>query len=200
MSADDRVAASLDDIVDAAAKVFLREGYKGSTMEQVAAEVKLHKTSLYHHIRSKEALLIAVCDLALGYSVSRVDEIRNDDSLSPCQKVRAAVKQHIEILTSRPEASAAFTLFAHHIGDPQARRKYLVSRGEYASQMEQIIAAGLAVHGRDDDPRLVTYAVLGQCNWMQHWYRPDGPYAAGVVADTFADLAVRVVGCDGCQD
>jgi hypothetical protein len=31
--------------------------------------------------------------------------------------------------------------------------------------------------------RLITYAVIGGCNWTQRWYRPGGEWTPEVVAD-----------------
>jgi AcrR family transcriptional regulator len=190
-------AVTREEILAAAAHVFLREGYRGATMDLVARQVGLHKASLYHHIRSKESLLIALCDIALGNSLTDLQRIVDDSSSDPCSKVAAAVRQHVLIFFAQPGASAAFTLFAHQIVDAKARDRYLGKRLEYAHLLQVLVREALLANGCDDDPRLVTLAILGQCNWMQHWYRPSGPSRPDDIVRQFSTLALRAVGCRG---
>jgi TetR/AcrR family transcriptional regulator, cholesterol catabolism regulator len=195
MSRDGQPAVTREEILAAAAHVFLREGYRGATMDLVARQVGLHKASLYHHIRSKESLLIALCDIALGTSLVDLQKIVDDSSLDPCVKVATAVRRHVQIFFEQPGASAAFTLFAHQIGDAKARDWYLAKRLEYAHLLQGLVQDALSVNECDDDPRLVTLAILGQCNWMQHWYRPNGPSGPDEIIESFSALALRAVGC-----
>lgn len=43
-------------ILDAALDLFAESGYEGASLQQVADRVGLHKSSLFHHFRSKEEL------------------------------------------------------------------------------------------------------------------------------------------------
>jgi AcrR family transcriptional regulator len=43
-------------ILDAALELLAEHGYEGTSLQQVADRVKLHKSSLFHHFRSKEEL------------------------------------------------------------------------------------------------------------------------------------------------
>lgn len=60
-----RATVTRCEIEEAAARVFRREGYRGSTVAHIADEVGLHKTSLYHHIQSKQELLVALAHFVL---------------------------------------------------------------------------------------------------------------------------------------
>jgi len=48
--------ANKSEILDAAAKVFIKYGYQGATMEKVAAEAGFSASSLYHYFQSKEEI------------------------------------------------------------------------------------------------------------------------------------------------
>jgi AcrR family transcriptional regulator len=50
-------------IVDGAYKLFRRRGYARVTMDDIAAEAKLTKRTLYHHFNSKDQLLAHVLDV-----------------------------------------------------------------------------------------------------------------------------------------
>ena len=44
---------------------------------------------------------------------------------------------------------------------------------------------------RDLPPRLVVFGLLGMCNWLHKWYRPDGKRSAAEIADVFVALLER---------
>ena len=53
-----------DRILDAATQVFLRHGFRRSSIEQAAETAGLTRQALYHHFKSKEALFRAVIERA----------------------------------------------------------------------------------------------------------------------------------------
>ena len=47
-------------ILDAATEVFLRDGYLGTNMEEIAALSEVSKQTIYKHFESKEALFVEI--------------------------------------------------------------------------------------------------------------------------------------------
>lgn len=54
------INAKAQQIIDAARRVFFRQGYDTSNMDQVAQEADVSKATVYAHFQSKEALLLAL--------------------------------------------------------------------------------------------------------------------------------------------
>jgi AcrR family transcriptional regulator len=54
-----------NDILTAAAQVFSQKGFHAASMQDIAQTVNLQKASLYHHIDSKQEILLALLDQAL---------------------------------------------------------------------------------------------------------------------------------------
>lgn len=193
-----RESVTKADIVRAAALVFRREGYRSSTMNQIAAEVGLGKASLYHHIKSKESLLIALADAALGQSLPAVERIAAESDMLPCQKLYAAVHQHVVVTTELVGEIAAFTLYVQEIKDDQKRLYYMGQRRRYGDFMSEFVASALRFHGSQDNVTLVTFAILGMCNWMQQWYSADRVTVGTPeeIANNLSTIAMRMVKCD----
>jgi len=53
-------------ILDAARKMFVRQGYEATTMRAIAQEVEYTPTALYHHFPSKDALFAELCAIDFG--------------------------------------------------------------------------------------------------------------------------------------
>ncbi len=64
-----------DDILEAAAQVFRQKGFHGASMANIAEAVNLQKASLYHHVSSKQEILLELLDRALELLLERISPI-----------------------------------------------------------------------------------------------------------------------------
>jgi hypothetical protein len=63
------------------------------------------------------------------------------------------------------------------------------AKREYDQTIERVVREGVeAGLLRDLPPRLVVFGLLGMCNWLHKWYRPDGKRSAAEIADVFVAL------------
>ncbi|HEX7820376.1 MAG TPA: TetR/AcrR family transcriptional regulator [Sphingobium sp.] len=60
------------DILEAAATLFAERGYAATSIRDIGEQVGLLGGSLYHHIKSKEALFVRVHDIALQMAGERI--------------------------------------------------------------------------------------------------------------------------------
>ncbi len=67
------------DILDAAAQIFRQKGFHGASMNDIADAVHLRKASLYHHVSSKQEILLGILDQALEMLLERISAITNAD-------------------------------------------------------------------------------------------------------------------------
>jgi TetR/AcrR family transcriptional regulator, mexJK operon transcriptional repressor len=65
---DPRVVRSRAAVVDAARTLFLRHGYAGTTMEEIAATAGLTKRTIYNNYGDKDALFTAILADVLAYA------------------------------------------------------------------------------------------------------------------------------------
>ena len=64
-----------DTILRRAIDLFIRQGYEATSMGDLAVELGLSKSAIYHHVPSKEHLLAAALDEALDGLHTRVDAL-----------------------------------------------------------------------------------------------------------------------------
>jgi hypothetical protein len=76
---------------------------------------------------------------------------------------------------------------------PSNRGKYIQARKYYASCFEKIvdqIKEGDSGYFRGLDTRIVTFGILGMCNWVVKWFKGSGPLGTKDVADIFYKMII----------
>src|SRR3954469_7577508 len=82
-----------------AIELFNRQGYEATSIGDLARELGLTKSAIYHHVPSKEALLAAALDEALdGLSAAIDAAVHATGEVSAYERLRDAVRQSVEIL------------------------------------------------------------------------------------------------------
>ena len=91
-------------ILDAALKVFLKSGYLGANMEEIAALSEVSKQTIYKHFSSKEALFVEIVtsmtDVASATVHNEVPEIADDKDIGGFLQMYA-YRQLTVVLTPR---------------------------------------------------------------------------------------------------
>lgn len=179
-----------EDILDAAAQVFRQKGFHGASMSDIAEVVNLQKGSLYHHVSSKQEILLALLNRALGLLLDRISAISIQD-LPADEKLRRMIREYLLILTENTDLSAVL-LFEHRSLDRRQHARHVPNRDQFESLWKDVIAEGIkAKLFRCDDPALITRALLGIMNWTITWYHPDGALTVEQIADQYSDLLLN---------
>src|SRR5487761_2257140 len=84
-------------VLDAAARLFRERGYAGTTLRAIANEVGLEAASIYYHFKSKDDLIEAVLDEAMGRVIrAGRDAVAAVPAAAPARaRIEAAVHAHI---------------------------------------------------------------------------------------------------------
>src|SRR5512145_1291082 len=98
-----------DEILMAAAQIFSQKGFHATSMADIAQAVNLQKASLYHHVSSKQEILVDVLDQALDLLIERMQAVMalplaSDDML------RQAVLVYLTILVEHRDLAAVLLL------------------------------------------------------------------------------------------
>ena len=187
------VGARFEDVVDTAAELFSKQGYAGTSVQDVADAVGMLKGSLYHYINTKEDLLYAVIQEAHHDTASRGYEALSLDG-DAFDKLRFVVDKHLRGADARLAKVRVFYREAAALS-PERLSEIIADRDTYEHSLRKIIIVGqdegsFAPHL---DPTLTSIAILALLNSVQQWFRPDGPRTLDEVIDVFTDLILRSV-------
>jgi AcrR family transcriptional regulator len=186
------------DIIQASAGIFREKGYHGTSMRDIADAVHLQKASLYHHVSSKQEILLNILDQALDLLIEDMAAVVGEE-LPPEKKLRRAMRVYIERLTEDADL-AAVLLLEHRSLDGGNRARHIQRRDRYEALWRELLLEGMRAGAfREMDERVAAFAILGVLNWMVTWYREDGPLSAAELAESFSSLVLeglRIPGAD----
>jgi len=185
-----------DDILDAAAQVIRQKGFHGASMSDIAEAVKLQKASLYHHVSSKQEILLALLDRALEMLFEQIDIIAKQP-IPADEKLRQMVQVYLRLLADNSDLSAVL-LFEHRSLEPAQHKRHIPNRDRFEALWRDTLEDGV----RDglftcSDTALATRALMGVLNWTLTWYRPSGPLSIEQIADQYTALMLNGLLKDG---
>ncbi|GAB6171243.1 TetR/AcrR family transcriptional regulator [Paradesulfitobacterium aromaticivorans] len=181
-----------EDIIQAAAELFHRKGFHGTSIGDIAKEVGLPKGGLYYYIESKEELLFEITTRGIRNVLPVLKQIKESD-LEPAEKLVQAVKNNTNMLAAYQEYVSVFLQERNSLL-PEHYQKYIKDRDEVEWIFRDIIQQGVDKGiFRQTNVKVITFAVLGMCNWITQWYRPDGNVSAAEIAELFADVTYRML-------
>ena len=173
-----------EEILIAAAQIFSQKGFHATSMQDIAQAVNLQKASLYHHVSSKQEILVDVLDRALDLLINRMQEVMALP-LAPDEMLRQAMQVYLITLLEQRDL-AAVLLLEHRNLDPA---RHIPRRDRFEQLWRDLIQQGLeAGVFCCADPAMTTRALLGALHWTITWYRPGGTFTPEEIAAQFSDL------------
>jgi AcrR family transcriptional regulator len=175
-------------ILERAARLIFEKGYEGTSMQDIADACGLTKAGLYHHVPTKEALLLAVME----YGMDLFEEVvlaRVEGITDPLERLRKTMAHNIELVTTDSSKEVTIILHEHQTLTGDAQKRINSRKKRYVRFLEdsfkQAIARGQI---RNVDPTLASFSFLGTVLWTYKWYRPDGRMNPQQLSDGTIDL------------
>jgi len=190
------VVDSRQEILRTAARLFQQRGYDATSMNDVAAALKLSKGGLYHHFQSKDEILYEIMNHAMEITQERVlNPVRS--IADPEERLRALIRLHIEVVLSPRDREITVMLHENHPLPPALRKRINIRKKDYIHFLEGLMAEvqNAQVHNKAQSPakakvspRAAAFALLGMINWIYQWYKPEGELQAQNLIPQFTEL------------
>jgi TetR/AcrR family transcriptional regulator, cholesterol catabolism regulator len=170
-----------DRLLQTAATLFRKKGYGASSTRELSDLLGIQKSSLYHHIRSKEDLLLAISLESLKRIIATVAAASS--VAEPGRRMEATITAHLE--TALRDCDMHLTMLVELRSlSLEHRAEVLRLRDRYEALVRNIIAEEQRDgHIRTDiDPKYLTLALLNLLNWTIFWFDPEGEHSATELA------------------
>lgn len=172
-----------------AAELFADQGFKNTTVRDIADAAGILSGSLYHHFDSKESMVDEILSSFQAELFAAYDEVlRSDDDART--KIERAVRLSFEAIDRHRHEVAIFQNEADFLGQ-QERFAYLAernaqSRDVWITLLEDGLRSGAL---RADLDVELTYRFIRDTVWVAvRWYRPGGKLTHTDVANQYLTI------------
>ena len=180
-------ASRREDLLRAAAHLFVEKGFEATTTRDIANAVGMRSGSPFYHFRSKQDLLKAAMaeGLETGYhrlqaAIEGIDE--------PEKRLRILIRTHLSNLLEG-ECEAPMLLFESRSLDAAARAEIAAITDRYQKPWQEALDE-LSASGRLKTAQPpVRLLLFGMLNWTPQWYRADG----GLSLDQMTDCVMTLL-------
>jgi len=185
-SKEHRAPYDIESVTDAAVRVFNRRGYEAASMEDVARETGITKSSLYYHVSGKEELLARALERAFKWLLGVLDEPAARTG-TPLERLRHIVTRSVVITL---EFVQEVELLQRIKGNTPTERQALARRRRVDREIAELVreAAAAGQIDPDFDPALLTRLIFGLGNSLTQWYRPECRLSPGQIAQVVSRL------------
>jgi TetR/AcrR family transcriptional regulator, cholesterol catabolism regulator len=189
------------EILDAAIDRFGRNGYENTKWADIADDVGIGPTALYHYFDSKQHCLYVILDDALGELHERFDAITADRA-DPHDALRAVCADCFELSEREVLRNRVLVAEQSLLGGTSSSEREEQARvaGRNKTRALEIAWASFLADAMrqgaipERDPRMLARAILGLYNSIWHWYRPDQTLLLPTLAKFFTARMLAVAG------
>jgi AcrR family transcriptional regulator len=163
---------SRDSILEAAAKLFRRQGYSATTLRQIAATAEIKAASIYYYFDSKEAILDEVLHRGLLSVFEAVKTaLKNAGNVSHRRRIGLAIEAHLVALLEASDFTSANIRIYGQLPE-HLKKPHRPLRRAYAKYWDRLFLAARQAGEIRADIEIIPLRifVLGALNWTIEWF------------------------------
>jgi AcrR family transcriptional regulator len=190
--------AQRETILSQAAELFARQGFVGTSMNEVATACGMSKPALYHYVRDKSQLLFEIATNHVARLHALIAEVAVGDAVHPPP---ADATAHVRRLIERFVLEYAGARHAHRVLtedvkflEPADQARVLELQRQVVSSFATAIAQVRPELVAADLHKPLAMLLFGMMNWMFTWLQPDGKLSHADMAPVVADLFLGGLG------
>ena len=181
-----RAPYDIEAVTNAAVRVFNRRGYEAASMEDVARETGITKSSLYYHVSGKEELLARALERGFKWLLGVLDG-PGAKSGTPLERLRHIVYRSVIITL---EFVHEVELLQRVKGNTPTEREAMARRRRFDREVAALVEEAAAARQirADADAALLTRLIFGMGNSITQWYRREGRLGPERIAEAMTRL------------
>lgn len=187
-----------EDIFNRAMALFEKQGFRGTSMREIAEICGVTKPAIYHYFKSKSEFLKTLYDFMTEDFFERTESIAASN-LKPSEKLRHIVKSQALYSITNRRMQRVLLQDRHELEAPE-REALIKQEQAYEHLVSNLIKEGQADGSiLEIDTRIAMLSILGLLSSVHRWVgRIDAD--PEVVADGIADLVMRAILLNGAPE
>ncbi|MDF5752158.1 TetR/AcrR family transcriptional regulator [Spongiactinospora sp. TRM90649] len=186
-----REPLELPPLLAGALESFYEKGYHGASVRDIASRVGVTVPALYYHYASKQAIMVALVELAARDFADFVTRALRSTPDDPASRLAVLVEAIALQMTQRHRL--AFLDAELRYLDPEALAGYRRHRRRVEDELVGVLRSGAEAGVFEvDEVTEVARAILGMCQAIATWYHPGGALSPAEVSGHYARYAMNL--------
>jgi TetR/AcrR family transcriptional regulator, cholesterol catabolism regulator len=191
-----------EQIIDVATEYFGHAGYEDTKWADVAEAVGIGSTALYHYFESKQHCLYEIMVQAVSHFRDSFEQITSEHDdwnealvavlVDGFDLTERQILRHRVMVAEFGRVGVQRTLPREEAARSRARALTRELEFAWGTFLARGMQQGLLP---ENDPRLLTRAVLGLYNSVWHWFRPGGTLTVTEVGRFIVGRQLAILGC-----
>jgi len=178
------------EILRRATEVFERQGVKQTSIEDIAKAVGIKREAIYYYFKGQREIL---AEIILPQSHSLLINLRNvvHSNRPFADKLHDAIQSHLQSFNPSYLEMTVALREDHFFGSDDKFAELRRVWGDYSNMWTQLIKDGQksGEFRSEPNPRLISYAILGMCNWLSRWFDPGKDISIEEIIETYFSFA-----------
>jgi AcrR family transcriptional regulator len=176
-----------DAVLQTAAHMFLEQGYRRTSMSELAKRLQITKPALYYYFRNKEEILVECYHAGIFLIESLLDKALVSSGTG-LDKVKAYIEAYAKSVVLH-EFGRCVSMLDENELSPETRKQVRALKRRIDASIRAYIEEGIADKSiAPCDSKLASFVMSGAINWIGTWYKPAGPLTGEEIADHFSRL------------
>lgn len=168
----------------AAAKLFNKQGFHATSLEEVARSLNVTKPTIYHYFSNKDAILFECVKLGLR-DIRAVAENAEQTKSTGIDKLQLLIQGYVKVISDEFGRSVALT--SDKEMTEGSRMKFRELKRQIDEIIRRVIEAGMSDGSiAKGDVKLISFAIAGAVNGLAQWYNPEGELSVEQIAKNLA--------------
>ena len=173
-----------------AATLFNQKGYERTTVRDLASAVGIQSGSIFHHFKTKEAILKAVMEETIIYNTRRMRaELESADTSK--DKLLALIVCELESINGVTGDAMAVLVYEWRSLNEQNQADILKLRDEYESLWLDVLTQAKNDGYITGDVFILRRFLTGALSWSKTWFNNKGKISLSLLAEEALRLAIK---------
>jgi AcrR family transcriptional regulator len=180
------------------ARLFAFKGYHSTSMREIAAELGMNQSSLYHYFKSKEDILFKLMNDAIDDVLAILKEICAAD-LPAEEKLKKVLGFYTSYYAGDQER---LILLVNEMNSLDKRHRLILvdKQRQYVHLIKSILKELTGQHKlKKIHPSVAVFAFFGMVHYTIKWYHKNGSVSLDDLADEFVQIFTKGILNEGVQ-
>jgi len=169
--------------------IFYKYGYQKASLRDIGRKVGVTQAAIYYHFRNKEEILYTIIEDTSNQLIFNLIECSSKNK-DPVQKLKEAILVTIETMKTEMKKVKILIEDKKSLGPELLNLVKNKEKAIYKFYYDILKEIKDQNKLREIEMTTAVFAIIGQINWLYHWYKPEGRLDIEEVAENIIDMVM----------